>query len=278
MLSQWYSIHVYIHIYIYVCVCVCICIYTIYRCVCVCIYIVCDTYIYICDVYVCVCMCVWTFTCTKGNVEWKCVPIHLNCWQRKARPLRSLRTTSGRRLKHPPISSEYASIVTATTDSNTLKATISYQDQTKASPKLDETTVSIPQQILSSTFLAQVDCETPKMMKFHHIPGPWRCLWRSSPPGQVQGMYGLFLSHWGLSSGLFDTPTPLSALLPGCPLSARFRSHSPFQRHLDAIKRWLLGYSSIRLEWQAFSKPDQFYTETMPKKNMCHPNVAGFVQ
>ena len=99
-----------------------------------------------------------------------------------------------------------------------------------------------------------------------------------SPPGQVQRVYGLCLSHWGLSSVLFDTPTPLSALLPGCPLSARFRSHSPSSVISTPSN---VGYSATlpsRLEWQAFSKPDQFYTETMPKKNMCHPNVAGFVQ
>ena len=172
----------------------CTCTYTIYRCVCIYIYsmwlyIYIYIYIYICDVYVCVCVCACgRLHVQRGNVEWKCVPIHLNCWQQKARPLRSLRTTSGRRLKHPPISSEYASIVTATTDSNTLKATISYQDQTKASPKLDETTVSIPQQILSSTFLAQVDCETPKWWNSTtSLHGPWRCLWRSVPTWSSSG-------------------------------------------------------------------------------------------
>ena len=224
--------------------------------------------------YVCVCAC-GRLHVQRGNVEWKCVPIHLNCWQRKARPLRSLRTTSGRRLKHPPISSEYASIVTATTDSNTLKATISYQDQTKASPKLDETTVSIPQQILSSTFLAQVDCETPKWWNSTTSLVHGGVYGDLSPPGQVQGMYGLFLSHWGLSSGLFDTPTPLSALLPGCPLSARFRSHSPSSVISTPSN---VGYSATlpsRLEWQAFSKPDQFYTETMPKKKHVPSKCSG---
>ena len=170
----------------YTCVYICAHVHIQYTDVYVYIYIVCDCiYKKKCDVCVCAC---GRLHVQRGNVEWKCVPIHLNCWQQKARPLRSLRTTSGRRLKHPPISSEYASIVTATTDSNTLKATISYQDQTKASPKLDETTVSIPQQILSSTFLAQVDCETPKWWNSTtSLHGPWRCLWRSVPTWSSSG-------------------------------------------------------------------------------------------
>ena len=58
----------------------------------------------------CVCVCGPPIHVQRVKVERKWVPIHLNCWQRKPRPLRSLRTTSGQRLRHPPISLESASI------------------------------------------------------------------------------------------------------------------------------------------------------------------------